>query len=343
VGTGGGPLGTERSSAISPHAGDLFAREVERASERARGSPSEERRRGELDGERREARRAGFGRARADAESEPRAEEATFRPAHAPVAARPAVSAADDSAAAPGLEEPAPHATSVTSTANANATVAPAATDPAGGSPASAHAAASPAAALPNALRGAHELAALPVASASEAQPTELGQMLRTGATRSARSAASATAPGMPDPAVLERAAEILRQIRLHESGDVRRLTLDLEPAELGRLSVQLALRAGKVTAIVRAESAATLEALAQREDELRAVFAERGLTADAVRFEHGFGGRSRGFERARAAAETPADTSAQTPAELAPAPLPHTPPSAILPLGRNARLDTYA
>ncbi|NOT30643.1 MAG: flagellar hook-length control protein FliK, partial [Planctomycetes bacterium] len=134
--------------------------------------------------------------------------------------------------------------------------------------------------------------------------------------------------------AVLERASEILRQIRLHATPDVQRLTLELEPAELGRLSIQLALRAGKLTAIVRAESAATLEALEQRENELRSVLAERGITADSMRFELGFGQHSRGYARARAAAETPRERASVAP--------PHTlvttlPPAAPL------RLDTYA
>ena len=104
AGTGGGPLGTERSSAIPPHAsGELFAREVERASERASGSAAEARRLEQLESARRETRRAGFGRERED-EREVGPREAHLRPEHAPVVARPAGLALDE----PGAQ-PAPH------------------------------------------------------------------------------------------------------------------------------------------------------------------------------------------------------------------------------------------
>jgi hypothetical protein len=108
---------------------------------------------------------------------------------------------------------------------------------------------------------------------------------------------------------MLERAAEILRQIQLHATPHVRRLTLDLEPAELGRLSVQLALRAGKVTAIVRGEQPEALALLEQQEPGLLDVLARRGVAADSVRFELGFGGH-RSRRGARPALPAPAASS---------------------------------
>jgi hypothetical protein len=89
----------------------------------------------------------------------------------------------------------------------------------------------------------------------------------------------------------------------------VRRLTLDLEPAELGRLSVQLALRAGKVTAIVRGEQPETLALLEQQEPGLLDVLARRGVAADSVRFELGFG-EHRSRRGARPALPAPAASS---------------------------------
>ena len=138
--------------------------------------------------------------------------------------------------------------------------------------------------------RAVRDVPAVGVAPASEARPVELPQPARP-AGKSVEPVSAPPSPAAPDPVVLERAAEILRQIQLHAAPGVRRLTLDLEPAELGRLSVQLALRAGRVAAIVRGERPETLELLRQREDDLLQVLAQRGISADAVRFELGFRG----------------------------------------------------
>jgi flagellar hook-length control protein FliK len=174
------------------------------------------------------------------------------------------------------------------------------------------------------------ELQAAPGAQVNEAQPVELPQPARPGG--KAVKPASAPLPSTgPDPAVLERAAEILRQIQLHVAPGVRRLTLDLEPAELGRLSVQLALRAGKVAAIVRGERPETLELLQQREADLLQVLAQRGIEVDAVRFELGFRG-SRSKRAKSPGADTAAAPSGPTRS------LPSTAPG-----DRSARIDLYA
>lgn len=294
----------------------------------------------ELEGARRETRRASFGRERR-AESETRADEATFRPEHAPAGPRPAVAVPPEPDSAPAAQAARPEMASGASAETARASAGQGPTNP--GAPAAGTA--SIAGVIPNGPRALLERPAFPGAQAfsgapafsgthvGEAPPAELAQILRAGATKSARSAAAT--PRASEAAMLERATEILRQIRLHSTPDVKRLTLELEPAELGRLSIQLALRAGKLTAIVRAESAATLEALEQRENELQNVLAERGITADSMRFELGFGQHSRGHTRARAAAETPRER-----ASVAPAP-PHTFATTLPPAA--ARLDTYA
>lgn len=334
AGTGGGPLGTERSSATSPHSsGDLFAREVERASERASGTGAEARRLDELKGERRETRRAGFGQER-EPESEMRSDEATLRGEHAPVVAQPARAATEEPSATPMLQASAQPSAAASAGESASPSL-PGASEASPSAAAPNMSASNAAAAAMGALRVASELALAPTANSAEPAPVELAQILRTGSAKAAKSAGAAS--GVASAAMLERAAEILRQIKLHASPGVQRLTLELEPAELGRLSVQLALRAGKVTAIVRAESAATIEALRQHEGELQSMFAGRGIQADSVRFELGFGGaRSRGYERARAAAESPRERSAAAPA-------PQHIPSATPPRASASRLDTYA
>jgi flagellar hook-length control protein FliK len=150
-------------------------------------------------------------------------------------------------------------------------------------------------------------------APASELQPLEPASLARPGS-RPVKAASPPPPPAGPDAAVLERAAEILRQIQLHATPHVRRLTLELEPAELGRLSVQLALRTGRVAAIVRGENPETLALLEQHEAGLRDVLAQRGIAADAVRFELGFGGqRSRRGAGAPSPVQSTSSSSATT------------------------------
>ena len=77
----------------------------------------------------------------------------------------------------------------------------------------------------------------------------------------------------------VERADQVLRQIRLHFGRDgVRQATLSLAPAELGRLSIRIKVRDGKVTAVVRAESPETLDVLERHLPELRSALAQSGL-----------------------------------------------------------------
>lgn len=341
VGTSGRPLGTERSPALSLHAtGELFEREVARASERAKGSEVQARHVNELESARRETRRSGFGRERTSPH-EVRASEATLRPEHAPVSAQAAAqpALAQDEQPSPqqqpqeGHDPLAPASSEASAPAQASAPANEGASSlplPSVGVPG--------AAPTPSAIpQAAAEASVAPASSAPAPEPVELAQMLRTSAPKAAKPAGAAAAANAPAAAVLERAAEILRQIELHATGDVKRLTLDLEPADLGRVSVQLALRAQRVTTIVRAQQPATLDALAQRKDELLAVLGRRGIAADSVRFELGFGGsRSGGYARARAASEAP-------PEQARVARAPSAPPSAIPHRVRSGRIDTYA
>jgi len=335
--TDGRPLGTERLSVLpafvrasAGSTGETFGAEVARAIERARGDGLERKRLDELEGARRDARRASFGHEREEkSEGEARAVEAVFRSEHAPVRVEPA-STSDPTEASP-LEPNRETAPPVMCRpcASESASAPQDAVLPSGTAiPPSLQMA--PVAATSVVPRATSELPLLTSAPASESQPPELAPVARLG-TRVVEPASAAPPPAGPDPAVLERAAEILRQIQLHATPFVRRLTLDLEPAELGRLSVQLALRAGRVAAIVRAEKPETLALLEQREAELLQVLSQRGIAADSVRFEHGFGDqRSRRGPRASAAAPAAAST-------------PATPGSSTVPRHRSVRIDLYA
>jgi hypothetical protein len=288
-GTGGKPLGTERLSAFfgapvrAGESGRMFAREFERAIERSHGDGLRARRLDGLESERRAARHASFGVRPGEEDAAAMGPELERRlEAVTPIRLVP-----PEDALPPILTESAQTAACAPCQRSESSSL------PTG-------------APLPQAFLGDAPRATTSVASASrvstsdgqvsgqarpgEAQPIEPLQPFRPGASRVARPVASSAASA-PDPAVLERAAEILRQIRLHATPDVQRLTLDLEPAELGRLSVQLALRAGRVTVIVRGESAKTLELLEERETELLTILAERGIEAESLRFELGFRG----------------------------------------------------
>jgi hypothetical protein len=323
--------------AKKPATGELFAREVERASERARGDETTERRLDELASRKREARRASFGREReAEPESDVRAAEAHFRSTDAPVKTQPAAAAAPRGAHehASMMEATSSAATALTGDAAASEAVSTSVTTPA--APGASTSAAVPALASAPARPAALDALSATAPRPSEAPPPEPLAVPRTqAASRAERPAAAQPAPGTSDPAVLEHASEVLRQIRLHLAAGapgVRRLTLDLEPVELGRMAIQLALRGGKVHGIVRAERAETLALLQAQEPELLALLAERGVSADAVRFELGFG---HARERSRGALPSSGASSATPPA---PEILVSDPPRRS-----NGLVDTYA
>jgi flagellar hook-length control protein FliK len=91
-----------------------------------------------------------------------------------------------------------------------------------------------------------------------------------------AKSAAgSAAAPSASD---LERAEKILEQVRLRIRPAMRQASIDLKPADLGRISVRLQVNDGTVNAVLRAEHAETLAVLEHHLPELRAMLAQSGF-----------------------------------------------------------------
>jgi hypothetical protein len=335
-GISGGPARTRQASALLPELsaapssgslGSLFASEFEEASARLQDQEARTRRLDDRFDARRDARHEAFGGARRD-ETTPTAVPAPVANSQGPVRAptpepvsepAPVATATPRSGESGGLELPAetPEGSTappagvpeVTSTAPAVA----AATVPA-----------SPAAAAPTAEAAA---VSRPVVRAVEGAA-------RSESTRSHPAGIVSTVrPG--DTEAVERAQEILRQIKMHLAPGMRRLTLDLEPAELGRLAIQLTRRPGRLNAVVRAAEPEALRLLQEREHELRSVLAERGIQVDSMRFELGFGGRAPGH-RERGAPGVPAvpvsSTAASTQA------VPNSPP-----LPSDTLVDTYA
>jgi hypothetical protein len=316
-GPGGKPLGTEGLPSLPGPAprtdagasGRLFAREVERAVERSRGQGSQAKRLAELEDARRAERHDGFGKPRAD---------------EAPPAARSGEALATELAAiVPG--EPAPRSSAGirADTVPAGATDgAPCAPEPCAPAGESGPGAAIPAGAVEVPARatpaGVASAAGAPPAVAATPRPVEAPVELalpeRAGTVRLAKPTQTPAPLAGADVAQLERASEILRQIQAHVAPGMRRIALELAPAELGRLSIQLALRTGRLAAIVRAESAETLELLQRHEDELQRVLARRGLDVASLRFELGFGPRADARGRRAGARARPPRTRAAAP-----------------------------
>jgi flagellar hook-length control protein FliK len=86
-----------------------------------------------------------------------------------------------------------------------------------------------------------------------------------------------------------DRAAEILKQIRLRFSPELRQATIHLAPPELGRVSIHLTLEDRRLTAAVRSERPETLEVLGRHLPELRAALASHGIEAEQFELALGF------------------------------------------------------
>lgn len=114
-------------------------------------------------------------------------------------------------------------------------------------------------------------------------------------------------APASPE--ALERAQDILRQVRVHVLPGLGEATIELVPAELGRISIRLSVEGGELEASVRAERPETLEALGRHVPELRAALAEQGIRAERLDLSLGFHER-RNRETAPPARRRRADAS---------------------------------
>ena len=82
-----------------------------------------------------------------------------------------------------------------------------------------------------------------------------------------------------------DSAAEILRQVRVGLSADLREATIQLAPESLGRVSIRLRVEHGVMTADVRAESVQALRALELHAPELKAALAGHGVSPRTLEF----------------------------------------------------------
>lgn len=163
----------------------------------------------------------------------------------------------------------------------------------------------------------------------------------REGETRRVETApktAVAPPPKPEAPVGHDRAADILRQIRLQLSPELRQATIQLEPRELGRLSIRVAVRGDAVHAQVRVDRRETLEALEKQVPELRAALQRAGFGGE-IALQLGLDERRSGD--ASRDGSTRSDRHSNS---ISSAPLPRALVSALAPrLTSPDGVDTYA
>lgn len=77
----------------------------------------------------------------------------------------------------------------------------------------------------------------------------------------------------------LEQAREILDQVKVKISAGMQRATIELAPANLGRIGIKLEMRDNALVAVIRADKPEALAALEENLPELKAMLEESGIT----------------------------------------------------------------
>ena len=113
---------------------------------------------------------------------------------------------------------------------------------------------------------------------ASAGQPTAQPQPLE--ATKSAPTktpTAALSSPELSEAQEAQRAAQVLNQFRMQLHPGLRSATIQLAPAELGRLSIRIQVEGDQVQARISADNEETLSVLRQHVHELESAFADQG------------------------------------------------------------------
>lgn len=96
----------------------------------------------------------------------------------------------------------------------------------------------------------------------------------------------------------IERAADILRQVRVQITPQLQEARIQLQPVELGRVSIQISFEEGRARTVVRAERRETLAAIETHLPELRASLRQHGIDAQEFQLSLGFEERGREGEK---------------------------------------------
>ena len=129
-------------------------------------------------------------------------------------------------------------------------------------------------------------------APGQQGQAGQQGQQDLGAAAAERNARASSTQPARPETAFrdlvselmvtreaeLDRQASVLRQVRAHLAPGGREISIALSPASLGQIQMRLALRSGRLTAVMRATRPETLEALQNQLPELTSTLEAQGF-----------------------------------------------------------------
>lgn len=122
----------------------------------------------------------------------------------------------------------------------------------------------------------------------------ERGAKLETAVPRDPAAHAAGTQEANPSPqhpqrADETRASEVLRQVRVAITPELKHAVIHLHPAELGRISIQLTIEDEGLVARVRAEKREAIDALEKHLPELRAALSRQGLQTQQFDLALGF------------------------------------------------------
>jgi len=137
-------------------------------------------------------------------------------------------------------------------------------------------------ASTPSAIPGTTQTASAVQRVDAATQPAATSRTA-TSPTTATRSAARATSTPQGAPAPDVDAQKLLEQVRLQLNPALRQATLALTPEHLGRIAIRMEMKAGELTAVVRAERPETLAALQANIGELRETLAEAGIEAGDI------------------------------------------------------------
>lgn len=177
--------------------------------------------------------------------------------------------------------------------------------------------------------------------------PSNIGSLAGVPGSPAAMMDSPAAAPAgttvVPDSAQLERADQVLRQLRVRIAPDLREANVELEPAALGRITIRVRFADGHVRAALHAHQPGTLAVLQHHAPELRAMFEQAGFDAPELEMGLAFaGGDGRtGSDGTQASSQdigTPWAATAACEAESS-----YTQQNLTLALAHELGVDTYA
>lgn len=109
----------------------------------------------------------------------------------------------------------------------------------------------------------------------------------------------------------VERAADILRQVRVQLSPHTQEAHIQLQPLELGRISIRVSIEEGRMRTTVRAEKQEALSAIEAHLPELRVALRQQGIETSDFQFSLGLDNQPQRDQRQSPSRSSAARTTA--------------------------------